>query len=409
MSIPINRKVTAEMFDRNYILMNRNTPVCAFTMGAGGATIEVITEVYNISFAPLGAFKPMTDGEALDVQSLTKWYQARSIPENRIYLRHVLDKLDISVTELIVLNRALSLTDCYWLKVADESVTWEDVNFFDNDFSPVVGEALLYPHAASNKQTVSASDLSDTPDGTTPGVLAKMWTIENSKRILIKGGTASLYQEPYNEVIATALFERLFDKTDYVSYRLLIKDGLPYSQCEDFCDGTNELVPAKQIIAYGYPKSSELYDRYSTNCVSLGLDLYEVRVAVSKMLIGDHIMLNQDRHTNNFGLIRDASTLKIQGVCPLYDNGYSLYHLAPLGADLDRQSVYMKPFDELALRQLALATETDWYDPQRMEGFVDEVREIFKDSPVESVPGRLDQIVSGITRRIGEVTSHCAS
>jgi hypothetical protein len=398
-----------EVGGSDYILMNRDTPVCGFTLDASGAVIGGITEVSNIQFAPLGAFEPMTDGEALSAQSLTKWYQARSIPENRAYLRQALDRLDISVAELIALNRALSLTDCYWLKGIDESAAWEDVNFFDNDFSPTVGEVLLYPHAASNKEIISLSDLSATPDGTTPGVLVKRWTIEGKKRVLVKGGTASLYQEPYNEVIATALFRRLFDETDYVSYRLLVRDGLPYSACENFCDGTNELIPAKQVIAYGYPKSHEVYDRYIASCVGLGMDAREVKIAVSKMLVGDHIMLNQDRHTNNFGLIRDATTLEIRGACPLYDNGYSLCHLAPLGVELDRQPVYMKPFDEFAARQLTLAIEIDWYSPSQMEGFTDEAREILKGSPVEAVSGRLDQILFGIKRRIDEVNAHARS
>lgn len=55
-------------------------------------------------------------------------------------------------------------------------MTWKDVNFFDNTFSPTVGEILLYPQAASNRKIVEDDDLSDTPDATATGALVKRWT-----------------------------------------------------------------------------------------------------------------------------------------------------------------------------------------------------------------------------------------
>ena len=42
------------------------------------------------------------------------------------------------------------------------------------------------------------------------------------------------------------------------------------------------------------------------------------------MFILDFLMLNNDRHLNNFGIIRDVNNLKWLDVAPIFDNGQSL-------------------------------------------------------------------------------------
>ena len=39
------------------------------------------------------------------------------------------------------------------------------------------------------------------------------------------------------------------------------------------------------------------------------------------MLVLDYLIVNEDRHLNNFGLIRNAVTPEWIGAAPLYDNG----------------------------------------------------------------------------------------
>ena len=42
------------------------------------------------------------------------------------------------------------------------------------------------------------------------------------------------------------------------------------------------------------------------------------------MFILDYLILNEDRHLNNFGIIRNVDTLKWLDVAPIFDNGQSL-------------------------------------------------------------------------------------
>lgn len=42
------------------------------------------------------------------------------------------------------------------------------------------------------------------------------------------------------------------------------------------------------------------------------------------MIVLDYIMMNEDRHLRNFGIIRNVETLKWIKVAPIYDTGQSL-------------------------------------------------------------------------------------
>jgi hypothetical protein len=61
----------------------------------------------------------------------------------------------------------------------------------------------------------------------------------------MKGGSGVYMQEPYNEVIASALMRRL--QITQVNYTLEETDGRPYSLCENFvtCDVANRTCAGK--------------------------------------------------------------------------------------------------------------------------------------------------------------------
>lgn len=43
------------------------------------------------------------------------------------------------------------------------------------------------------------------------------------------------------------------------------------------------------------------------------------------MLVFDAVILNEDRHFGNFGLLVDSHTNKIIAPAPIFDNGYLYY------------------------------------------------------------------------------------
>ena len=68
--------------------------------------------------------------------------------------------------------------------------------------------------------------------------------------------------------------------------------------------------------------SIEDYEDYVKFLESHGIK--DARIKMENMYILDFLMMNEDRHLNNFGIIRDVNTLKWLDVAPIFDNGQSL-------------------------------------------------------------------------------------
>lgn len=114
-------------------------------------------------------------------------------------------------------------------------------------------------------------------------------------------------QQPFNEVIASLVAERL--GIPHVPYTLLWDDGIPYSACEDFVTPDTELVSAWRVMqSVKKDNSTSVYRHYLNCCEALGVEGMEH--AVDQMIVLDYLIANEDRHQNNFGLLRSADTLE---------------------------------------------------------------------------------------------------
>lgn len=108
---------------------------------------------------------------------------------------------------------------------------------------------------------------------------------------------------------------------NHVTYTLeVIKDKV-VSKCESFINENTELISAYQIL-YNNCDKDDAYETY----ISL-LEKHEIkdpRSSLEDMFILDYIMLNEDRHLNNFGIIRDFKTLNWISTAQIFDTGESL-------------------------------------------------------------------------------------
>ncbi len=89
----------------------------------------------------------------------------------------------------------------------------------------------------------------------------------------MKGGSNPFRQQPFNEVIATGIMERL--GISHVPYTLTWNKGAPYCICEDFVTKDTELVPAWRIIQT---------QKKSTVSLCISILLIAVNRSVQKML-----------------------------------------------------------------------------------------------------------------------------
>ena len=93
------------------------------------------------------------------------------------------------------------------------------------------------------------------------------------------------------------------------------------SKCECFIDANTELILANQIL-YNISEKENAYEEYIHILEENGID--NVREKLENMFILDYLMLNEDRHLSNFGIIRDVNILKWVDIAPIFDNGQSL-------------------------------------------------------------------------------------
>jgi hypothetical protein len=287
----------------------------------------------------------------------------------------------------------LSLSDQYWINPDGSDLAWDDINFFQHPFSDDIGDVLFGAPKRAN-----ALDFSS-PDNTSDGYLKKRWKIIDGKRYLIKGGSNPFRQQPFNEVIATEIMARL--QIPHVPYRLIWNNDAPYSACEDFIDENTELIPAWRVMMImKKSNSTSVYQHFVNCCESLGVK--DVVPFLDRMITLDYIIANEDRHFNNFGLIRNAETLEWVGMAPIYDSGSSLgYDKLPGQMKADKD-VGCKPFKNHHLEQLRLVQSFDWLDLKKLDDIEDVIKETFAQDDAEEYIDeyRVRAIVNSVKRRI---------
>lgn len=372
-----------------YFLMHKELAVAQLELDAATGNISKLDEVFLPAHLPLAT---TIKGRA-DRAALNAWWIDRSIPASRSGIREALDTLQIPDTKILLAKCwGLSLSDQYWIKPADSRVTWRQVNFFENPFSEDIGDVLFGERIRKNNMDFQS------PDNTSDGCLKKRWKIVDGKRILIKGGSNPFQQQPFNEVVASKIMELL--DIPHVPYKVLHIEGTPYSACEDFVTPGTELVSAWRIMkSQKQNNSHSTYQHYVKCCEDFGVN---IRHSLDQMLVLDYIIANEDRHQNNFGLIRNADTLEWIGAAPIFDSGSSLGYDKLAAQILSGKNVECKPFKRTHEEQIRLVSSFDWISFDRLVGIEDTIREIFSQAAYVG-SDRIDAITTTVRQRISQL------
>jgi hypothetical protein len=276
---------------------------------------------------PIGTF---FSGNETDSGLLNKWWTGRAIPASRQDLSTAIEKLGISSAGVLPAKCfGLSLSDNYWVCPDKSDLLWEKVNFFQNNFSSDVGEAL-FGKKEGDKINFNS------PDNTSDGVLKKRWVIKDGERFLQKSGSGRRCQEPFNEVAAAAICRRL--GIPHAEYMLEFEGGVPYSFSKNFLSEKTELVPFAHINGVVPNLSDDKYKHLYDCAEKLGFP--DIRGGIERMIVLDFIIMNEDRHFNNFGMVRNGETLEWLSFAPIYDSGNSLWYTS----DFIGEPIASKPF-----------------------------------------------------------------
>ena len=354
-----------------YMLRHKDTDVLEIELDRSGEILS-FGKISDHRHLPVGTVQK----NGLDLRTIRAWWKRRSIPERREGLWWLLDTFDMT-TPLPMSEKSygLSLSDQYWICPHNAGLRWEDMNFFHNAFSDDVGDMLFQKVGWDELDTGTVNFFS--PDSTTDGMLRKRWMVIDGKHCLVKGGREPFEQEIANEVLASRICGRL--GIPHAEYRMIKIDGKRYCVCDNFVTEDTELITAWHIhdLIKRDGNATE-YGSFVSKAEELGIE--DARIRMDMMIVLDFIIVNTDRHYNNFGLIRDANTLEWLSVAPVYDSGTSMWCNA-LTENMDAEDPGLKSrtFRSRHIEQIELVNDLSWLDIDKLNGIEDEYAGILND------------------------------
>ena len=303
----------------DYILLNKDVPVLQFR-------IERHEEIVNLTALVHMNITDLTiiDNVALPlnmqptVKGLKNWLLQRKVPNNRTFVESLLDA--ISDTEnpyrYLDITYGLSLNDTFWVKPMSSSVSWSDVNLYNNPFSEIVASIAFTGEDSHIKGIVT------TPEYTTNGMLRKCWHRENDVIYLYKGSTpryANGGLEALSEVYASQIAAAM--GLAHVEYKLTTFHDQLVSACPLFTSEQIGYMPISGLLDEAISRDElMLYDKQCDIASLYGI------MPFSDMMVFDALIHNTDRHFNNFGVLIDNKSNRILGPAPLFDHGNSLFY-----------------------------------------------------------------------------------
>lgn len=162
--------------------------------------------------------------------------------------------------------------------------------------------------------------VSFSPEPTTNGSFAKCWIREGEHfpgdiKMLKRGGSgfANFGLEPYSEYYASQLVSRFTN--NYVNYDLRSVGGRICSVCDIFTSEKYGFVPYAAI---------DTLNAYGINTLLETANKFGILDEIRTMIVVDAVIMNEDRHKNNFGFLVDNDTLDLVSFAPLFDHNLSL-------------------------------------------------------------------------------------
>ena len=240
------------------------------------------------------------------VHNADMWLETRAIDSHRANSRLLKKALRLAekddVSTVIHVNGA-TITDNYWIRPIGSNLIYDDVKFSDDYFSNLAGKGNYdsFNRAANSKR-------SKTPELTNVGSFEKCWKLRDGKWWMHKKAT-------HNE-----LFSELFIYELGAALRMnmaIYERGEGCIKSLDFTDAaTVNFEPASAFMGDN--------EEYSDVVKALEKLCPQAIPDYIRMIFMDTICANPDRHTNNFGLLRDTKTGELLGFAPNYDNNMAL-------------------------------------------------------------------------------------
>lgn len=277
---------------------------------------DFIVEVINEQFLPYslqGKFVKSVNPKDLlkNIQYLKSWLSRRVLSLSRanakqIYTMYQIPQLDDIETrvKICLACKGVAIQDCYWI-AKSESEKYVDVNIRHKHFKEILEISLL-----GINHTVTENSIC--PELTTHGLFRKCWVRDDNDLYLLKSDNFQNNISTRMEVLASKILDCLSTNLSIVEYTGRVRNTkvgkLYVSKCKNFITDDYSFVEAWEIIEY-----------CNTYNINFRQYMYSLDRNLADIPVLDFILVNTDRHTQNYGFLVDNKTNKIVSLAPIFD------------------------------------------------------------------------------------------
>ena len=374
--------------EEKLILMNKDEEVLSFLVNYEKTYITLVDKLEHFDKAP---YKLLHSDDTN--MALNRFFNLRKISPNRRDYQKIMEATGcINSMELSLKRHALSLSDHYWVKREGENYKYKDINFFTNKWDDSFAKAVLN----EDYETLKSCDL-NVPDVVTPGWGVKGWIYEGEPKLYKLGIHEDSSEESIAEVLVSKIGQRLFNDGEIVKYELK-QVGDKYASTSPVMINIDE-----ELVALSNVMPQETYSLYLAKSHDRNLDkkffekikafgmpeLYEFFIKLSVLR---SLCFVSDLHFDNISLIRNIKTHELK-VAPMYDFG------GAFGSSKTGKEMLSKLNEGLYLLIYFIYSNLDpnwdysWYDPSKLIGIEEEIREMFSKSKFYT-PELIERIIA---------------
>lgn len=248
-----------------------------------------------------------------NIQTVKDYLSSRVLSLSRdnakqIYAAFQIPQVDTTTNRvnICIKCKGVSIIDSYWVKEDDEDVDWEHINIRQNKLSEITDLSLI-----GFSPTITTSTIC--PELTTKGLFRKGWIHLGESLYLLKSDKTNEYVNTRMEVLASEVLDCFENRIESIVYLSDVKEtaaGTAYvSICQNFVGEQYSFIEAWEVM--DYCKRQNIHFR------KYCLERWGSTFASIPVL--DYIIINTDRHTQNYGFMMNNDTGKIETVAPMFD------------------------------------------------------------------------------------------
>ncbi len=298
-------------------LMLKNTKVMYFDLE------DFVVEVIREDLLPFAIRSNITSASKPkdilhNIQAVKSYLSSRMLSLSRDNAKQIYAAYQIPQTDSIddrvnvcIKCKGVSIQDSYWIQDDKEDEEWDKINIRQNKLSDILDLSLsgFSPTITTNKIC---------PELTTKGLFRKGWIHIDDSLYLLKSDRTSGYINTKMEVLASRILDCFENKIETIMYYSDIKGmigGDAYvSICKNFVGEKYSFVEAWEVMDYCKRRDID----FRKKCLEQWGNLFAC------IPVLDYIIINTDRHTQNYGFFMNNETGVIEELAPLFDYNCAL-------------------------------------------------------------------------------------